>query len=457
MVLSSSAFFVFLAVIYVAYWLVSRYRMAGMAVILFANYYFYARWDLAYLALIPLASTADFFIGVGLGKWEQPSLRRSLVALSIAINLGLIAALKYLPFLTGSKTWAWTLPLGVSFYAFQSLTYTIDLYRRDTKPTSSYLAYLTSVSFFPTTLAGPITRVATLLPQMLRGGQLAPQDGGRALFLIGLGLTKKLLIADYLAENLVNRVFDLPKLYSSGEVLAASYGYAFQLYYDFSGYTDIALGSALLLAIKLPKNFDAPYIAENISDFWRRWHITLSNWLRDYLYFSLPGGRTKWMPYVNLIVTMALGGFWHGANWTFVIWGLLHGAAQAIFRAFRALRADAKPSASFPAKAARVLLTFHFVVFAWIFFRAADLKTAVDMLSELAVGNWTFANVSGGFATVLGIAALAHFVPKQWFERTVNVFSDAPFYVQASAVAALILTIQYVGVSGVTPFIYTKF
>ncbi len=457
MVLSSTAFFVFLAAVYLAYWLVSKYRLAGMAVILFANYYFYARWDLAYLALIPIASTTDFFIGLGLGKWKSAGVRRLLVTLSVVINLGLIAMLKYMPFFTGTKVWAWALPLGVSFYAFQSLTYTIDIYRSDTKPTGSYLAYLTSVSFFPTTLAGPITRVATLLPQMLRGGELAPKDGGRALFLIGLGLMKKLLIADYLAENLVNRVFDLPKLYSSGEVLAACYGYAFQLYYDFSGYTDIAIGSALLLGIKLPKNFDGPYTAENISEFWRKWHITLSNWLRDYLYFSLPGGRTKWMPYVNLIITMTLGGLWHGANWTFVIWGLLHGGAQAVFRGFRALRGDTKPSTSPIAKVLRVLVTFHFVVFAWIFFRAADVKTALDILAEIRVGSFSFANVSTGFATILALAAIAHFVPKHWYEKTMSLFSDAPFYVQAGALAALILTIQYVGVSGVTPFIYTKF
>ncbi len=289
-----------------------------------------------------------------------------LVTLSVLINLGLIVSAKYVSF--------WTLPLGLSFYAFQALTYTIDIYRQDAKPASSYLAYMTSVSFFPTTLAGPITRVSVLVPQMLKGVSLDSREGGRALFLIGMGLMKKLLIADYLAENLVNRVFDLPKLYSSGEVLVASYGYAFQLYYDFSGYTDIALGSALLLGFKLPKNFDLPYTAENISEFWRKWHISFSNWLRDYLFFSLPGARSKWLPYLNLIVTMVLGGLWHGANWTFVVWGLLHGVAQTIFRGFRAVRGNAKPSQNGFVRALRVLITFHFVVLTWIFFRAADLE-----------------------------------------------------------------------------------
>jgi alginate O-acetyltransferase complex protein AlgI len=458
MVLSSPAFFLFLAIVYLVYWLVCRYRFAGLAVILFANYYFYARWDLAYLALIPLASTGDFLIGLGLGRYKAPLLRRLLVTLSILVNIGLIVTLKYIPFFIGGKNvWIWTLPLGVSFYAFQSLTYTIDVYRHDTKPTSSYLAYLASVSFFPTTLAGPITRVATLLPQMLKAPPLDSTEGGRALFLIGMGLMKKLLIADYLGENLINRVFDLPKLYSSGEVLVASYGYAFQLYYDFSGYTDIALGAALLLGMKLPKNFDRPYTAENITEFWRKWHITLSNWLRDYLYFSLPGARSRWAPYLNLIITMALGGLWHGANWTFLVWGLLHGVAQAAFRGFRALRGDAKRSEHPLAKTLRVFVTFNFVVFAWIFFRAADLRTARDILAEIGVGNWSLANVTPSFAMVLGIAVLAHLLPKRLSERTRELFCASPFYVQAGALAALVVAIQYVGATGVAPFIYTKF
>jgi D-alanyl-lipoteichoic acid acyltransferase DltB (MBOAT superfamily) len=250
----------------------------------------------------------------------------------------------------------------------------------------------------------------------------------------------------------VNRVFDLPKLYSSGEVLVASYGYAFQLYYDFSGYTDIALGAALLLGMKLPRNFDLPYRSENISEFWRKWHISFSNWLRDYLFFSLPGARSKWMPYLNLVITMVLGGLWHGIAWTFVVWGLLHGVAQAVFRAVKP-----KPAGNGFVKAFRVLFTFHFVVLTWIFFRASDLKTAGDILAELGAGSFTFANVTPVFALVLGIAVAGHFVPKNWYEKLQDLFCASPFFVQASALAALVLGIQHVGGSGVAPFIYTKF
>ena len=301
MLLFSSTYFVFLIAVFFLYWPVARFRAAGLAVLLFANYFFYAKWDLFYLVLIPTASTIDYLVGLGLQDSTNKRKRRALLAVSVALNIGILFTFKYMPLVDSS--WKWVFPLGISFYTFQSLTYTIDIYRRDAKATSSYLAYLSAVSFFPTTLAGPITRPAELIKQLERkSGELIAADGARA-FLIGLGLSKKLLIADYLADNLVNRIFDLPKMYSGFEVLIGVYGYALQLYYDFSGYTDIAIGSALLLGLKLPQNFNAPYQAENIADFWRRWHISLSNWLRDYLYFSLPGLRSKWkiFTYTNLM------------------------------------------------------------------------------------------------------------------------------------------------------------
>ncbi|HXN45718.1 MAG TPA: MBOAT family O-acyltransferase, partial [Bryobacteraceae bacterium] len=330
MPLTSPAYLTFAAIVFLAYWLVSRFRLAGLAVILVANYFFYARWGLIYLALVPAASSIDFLLGRVLARCEGAKGRRLLVGASVALNVGLILSLRYLPLV--HSAWSWTLPLGLSFYAFQSMTYTIDVYRRIAEPAPSYLVYLCASSFFPTTLAGPITRLSTLCPQIANAGRtLTPADGGRALFLIGMGVMKRFLIADFLADHLVNRVFDTPKLYSSTEVLAALYGYAFQLYYDFSGYTDIALGSALLIGVTLPANFRRPYSALNVADFWRRWHISLSNWLRDYVYFSLPGLRSRWkaLAYVNLIVTMAIGGLWHGPNWPFLIWGLLHGLGLA--------------------------------------------------------------------------------------------------------------------------------
>ncbi len=453
MLLSTPAYFAFLVVIFFAYWLAARYRLGALAVVLFANYYFYARWDLLYLALIPLASTCDYFLGRAIHRTAGPRARRVLVTLSILLNIGLIFSIRY------PRTPPWMLPLSLSFYAFQSLTYTIDIYRRDAEPASSYLAYLASASFFPTTLSGPITRLSTLIPQLAKGEFLSAENGGRALFLIGLGLVKKFLIADYLADNLINRVFDLPKLYSGTEVLTGVYAYAFQLYYDFSGYTDIALGSALLLGIKLPINFNRPYVSENIADFWRRWHISFSFWLRDYLYFSLPGLRSRWkiFTYMNLIVTMALGGLWHGSSWPFLIWGLWHGCGLAAQRWWQVMRGNPTPSPKPAARFLRAFATFHFVLIGWIFFRASSVATARDILAQIVSGTVSFANVTPAFLLVLAIAIAAHYLPKSWYQRSQQIYSASPFYAQAAAMVLLVLAIQYVAATGVAPFIYTRF
>jgi len=468
MVLSSSAYFIFLVGVFFLYWPVARFRALALAVILFANYFFYAKWDLFYLFLIPAASSCDFLIALGLQHGKAKWLRRTLVSLSVLLNLGILASFKYMPFflenysrLSGrdAPEWHWIFPLGISFYAFQSLTYTIDVYRRDAKATTSYLAYLASVSFFPTTLAGPITRVATLIPQFEKKDKaLSSADGGRALFLIALGLTKKLLVADYLADNLVNRVFDLPKLYTGAETLIAVYAYALQLYYDFSGYTDIAIGSALLLAIKLPPNFNMPYAAENIADFWRRWHISLSNWLRDYLYFSLPGLRSKWkvFTYSNLILTMLLGGLWHGASWNFVIWGLLHGVGLAATRAWQTIWGGTKVEGGWR-KIVRIFFTVNYVCFAWIFFRCPTLDAALSVLGRIGSLTISFENISAPVAMVLAIAVVAHYFPLKWQGWVVDRFAATPFYAQAVALMLLAVALQYVAASGVAPFIYTKF
>ena len=464
---SSPEFYCFVGLIFFGYWLLWRVRLAGIGLIVLANYLFYAKWGLVFLALVPSASTIDFLIGRQLETSQSLGQRRLLVAGSVALNTGLIVLCKYIPFLTHSFDQLtgrhtplpdWTLPLGLSFYAFQAMTYTLDIYRRDAKAAKSFWTYLASVSFFPTTLAGPITRVAALLPQWEKANRvMGAEEGSRALFLIAAGLLKKFMIADYLGVNLVNRVFDLPKLYSGGEVLVAVYAYAFQLYYDFSGYSDIAIGCALLLGIKLPVNFNRPYTAVNIADFWRRWHISLSNWLRDYLYFSLPGKRSKWAPYVNLIITMVIGGLWHGANWTFAVWGLLHGLGLAVVRLLQAASGAKKSSPSPIMHAVYVLLTFHFVAFAWIFFRAANLETATDILAQIASLNFSFDNVSKPFLMVLGIGIVAHLTPKDWYVTLQKTFSRSPAFVQAVAVVLLVAAIHYVGATGAAPFIYTRF
>jgi len=465
---TSPEYYCVVAVLFFAFWLVRSKQVPALALILTVNLFFYARWGLIYLALVPLAATCDFFLARGMSVRPKGKLRSFLLLLSLVLNIGLIAFCRYVPgYLTAAGI---LLPLSLSFYAFQALTYTLDVYRGDAKPVASYLAYLSSVTFFPTIVAGPITRVASLAPQWnWKGKVLSSEDGSRALFLIGLGLFKKFLIADYLAANLVNRVFDLPSLYSGGEVLAAVYGYSFQLYYDFSGYSDMAIGSALLLGIRLPANFNLPYLAENLPDFWRRWHISFSNWLRDYLYFALPGPRTKVMPYLNLIITMAIGGLWHGIGWTFFIWGVLHGVGLAFFRLWQALRSGmtGKPAAAKKQTgtlAGRVfarLLTFHFVLLTWIFFRASSVDAALQVLSQIgnafARQKFAFDNVTPAFLAVLLIAAIAHFAPAKRFESGGVWFSRTPAVLQAAALVLLTVAIQLVSSSGAAPFIYSKF
>ncbi|WP_031497264.1 MBOAT family O-acyltransferase [Bryobacter aggregatus] len=451
---TSSAYFVFLAAVFFLYWMVARWRTPVLAVVLAANYFFYARWDLFYLALIPAASLVDYLCGLGMQASQRVWWRRTLLGLSLATNLGILISLKYMP--AWDKNWKWVLPLGLSFYCFQALSYTIDVYRRDAKATPSLLAHFTAVSFFPAILAGPITRVTNLIPQLEKPKKLAASDGGRALFLIGLGAMKKLLVADYLAENLVNRVFDFPKLYSGLEVLAGVYGYALQLYFDFSGYSDIAIGSALLLGLKLPQNFNMPYASVNISDFWRRWHISLSSWLRDYVYFSFPGLRGKLMPYVALIFTMVIGGFWHGPTWNFVLWGTLHGVGLAACRGWQAWRGAQKWDSAL-SRALATFWTVQFVCFCWIFFRASSFENAVDILTQIGSLTMSTANLTGALLTIGAIAIAGHYAPKKWLEESEVLFGRAPFVVQAALLAMLAMSIKYVAATGNAPFVYSQF
>jgi D-alanyl-lipoteichoic acid acyltransferase DltB (MBOAT superfamily) len=469
MLLSSSVYFLFLTGVFLLYWPLQRWRAASLSVLLFANFFFYAKWDLFYLALIPSAALIDYLIGLGLAGIQGKAWRRVLVSASVAMNLGILATFKYMPFFlaawagvaqTKAPEWHWSFPLGISFYCFQSLTYTIDLYRKDGQPVRSLLTHMAAVTFFPTTLSGPITRVLTLAPQLEKTGrELLDSESGKALWRIGIGLLKKFLIADYLAENLVNRVFDTPNLYTGMEALIGTYAYALQLYYDFSGYTDVAIGSALLVGLKLPENFNRPYQSLNISEFWRRWHISLSNWLRDYLYFSLPGLRSKWklFTYTNLFVTMLLGGLWHGASWTFVVWGALHGLALAVHHGFRTLRGNPVPSQNRLVRLVSQALTAHFVLFAWVFFRAASLENAFEVLGRIGSLTVSFANISLPVAVVIGVALLAHYLPRKAAEQCSNLFAKSPFYAQAAALTLLVLAIEYVAVTGAAPFLYTKF
>jgi D-alanyl-lipoteichoic acid acyltransferase DltB (MBOAT superfamily) len=418
MLLSTPVFFAFFLVTWLVYWALTGQRNPRLLVLVAANVFFLARFGALYL-LLPLAATVDFLVGLALARTLSSSRQRlGALLVSIFVNLGLLLSTKLIGLHFGDR-YAWLLTLSLSFYCFQSLTYTIDLYRREegAEATRNYLAYLTSALFFPTLVAGPILRLHDFLKQLLRPPSLTTQLAGRALVLIAVGLVKKLLIADYLAENLVTRVFDTPTLYSGLETLAAVYGYALQLFYDFSGYTDIALGVGLLLGLKLPENFNRPYLALNLMDFWRRWHISFSTWLRDYLQepfqANLPISRRKrpLLSYTSaVIVTFLIGGLWHGIAWTFLVWGALHGVALAIVQIFRQLRRKSNKAAPKPTLTGTILgtlLTFHFVCFTWIFFNASSIANAREVLSRIASLTFSHDNLTPEILGVLAFAALA--------------------------------------------------
>jgi D-alanyl-lipoteichoic acid acyltransferase DltB (MBOAT superfamily) len=455
MLISAAPFFVFLVAVCLLYWAGAGSRHFQLAVLVAANLFFLARFSLIYLAL-PLFATVDFLVGLGLGGAQRPAMRRLLLAISLAINLGLLAGLKLVPLLTAGR-FAWLFTLSLSFYCFQSLTYTIDLYFGEMQPTRSYLTYLGAALFFPSMTAGPIPRTRKLLEQFARPFAFSAEDGGTALLLIGIGLVKKLLIADYLANNLVGRVFDTPALYSSVEILVGVYGYALQLFFDFSGYTDIAMAAALLLGIQLPENFRRPYLAVNVAEFWRRWHITFSEWLRDYLFDVLPKRRK--FPLLSygyaFLITFTLGGLWHGISWTFLIWGVLHGLALGVVFAWKRVRKI--PSPEWWARLLGGLITFNFVCFTWVFFRASSVENALSILRGLGALTWSADNLTPVVLGVLVLAAVIHCFPPRWFEVSAGWAARAPFWVQGLAMAAVVLLIQTLAGRGSAPFVYGNF
>lgn len=460
MQIAGGGYYLFTALVFFLYWLAAASRRARLGVLLLANYVFCAQFGVFYALLLPACSLIDYALGAGLMRFTNPALRRGLVSASVVLNLALLVASRHMPWFlkhAGVSQWDWVFQLGLSFYVFQALTYTLDLYRRDAEGTRSLLEHFTAVSFFPTILAGPITRVTDLAKQLSAAPVLTRADGGRAFFLIGLGLVKKTFIADYLGANFVNRVFDTPNLYSGAEALLAVYAYSLQIYFDFSGYTDIARGVALLLGIRLPINFDRPYSSANVTEFWRRWHISFSNWLRDYLYFSLPGKRTAVMPYLNLVITMVLGGLWHGISWTFAVWGLLHGAALALTRLWQAKRGRSRAPQSAPARAVCVFFTYQFVCLTWIFFRASSLADAMALLGRIGSLTFGLENVTWMLVGIMLLGAAAMFVKKGFYTAACEAFARQPFYAQAAALAAVAIALQLLGGRGAAPFVYSRF
>jgi alginate O-acetyltransferase complex protein AlgI len=387
MIFSEPRFLLFFVLVFTVHWLL-RGNAARKWLLLGSSLYFYGCWDWRFVGLMVACGTVDYLVGLGIGRAHSQG-RRGVgwIWLSIAYNLGTLGFFKYFNFFTESGvvflrwlglpvsdvTLSIVLPVGISFFTFQAMSYTIDVYRRQLVPVRSYTDFLLFVTFFPQLVAGPIVRAATFLPQLTTARRWATVDVHDALGQFLSGFVKKAVVADLIAQP-VDTVFAAPGEYGPLSIVVAVCCYAVQIYCDFSGYSDMAIGSARLLGYELCENFRFPYFATNITDFWRRWHLSLSTWLRDYLYITLGGNRgSRWFTHRNLMLTMLLGGLWHGAGWNFVVWGAIHGLALVGHKEWvRRVGAGRLPFLA-------PLLTLYTVLFAWVFFRATSFTDALLM------------------------------------------------------------------------------
>ncbi len=444
--------------------LIHRQRWWKVAMVV-ASAVFYGWWDWRFCGLIA-ASIGYNWAAARIVAAADGSLRRAAMGATVIVNLAVLGCFKYYNFFAEALVASLgstvslpavdvILPIGISFFTFQALSYVVDVHRRLLEP-RPILDVAFFLSFFPQLVAGPIVRAAELLPQLdnRRTGESPPFE--EAAWLIGRGLFKKMVIATYLAETVVDPVFAAPGLADRGELLLAFYGYAIQIYADFSGYTDIAIGLALLLGFRFPTNFDRPYAATSIQDFWRRWHMTLSRWLRDYLYIPLGGNRiSRFATYRNLMATMVLGGLWHGAAWTFVAWGALHGLLLAVERA----AAARWPTAVAPRGRQRVVrwfVTLHLIGIAWVFFRAPTFGVATTVLVGLVTAPFERAVNPVAVAVILGALAV-QLAPDDVGATIRTRLAMLDPALQSAVAGAWIAVVAALGPDGVAPFIYYQF
>ncbi len=455
------------------YLLLQRKTTARLLFVSLFSYYFYYKSSGFYFFLLGIVTVSDFLLARWMYRTETSWKRKLIVCCSLCINLGLLCYFKYTNFFYEMLAPLWHgtyhpldifLPVGISFFTFQSLSYTIDVYRKDLKPLSNLLDYVFYVSFFPQLVAGPIVRARDFIPQIRQPLYVSPEMFGQGVFFIVSGLFKKAVISDYISVNFVERIFDNPGLYSGLENLFGVYGYALQIYCDFSGYSDMAIGIALLLGFRFPINFNSPYKADSVTDFWHRWHISLSTWLRDYLYISLGGNRKgKIRTYLNLFLTMLLGGLWHGASWNFIVWGGLHGVALAVHKYVRSLLGRAKNYRSTGWKRFfAVVLTFHFVCFCWIFFRNTTFEGSATMIRQiftafhLELAGQLFTGYWKVFL-LMGVGYLLHACPDRWQEACSRGMIRLPLVGQALVLILLVYLVMQVKSSDIQPFIYFQF
>jgi D-alanyl-lipoteichoic acid acyltransferase DltB (MBOAT superfamily) len=483
MLFNSYAFLVFLAVVLPLYYVLAHRWQNRM--LLVASYIFYAAWDWRFLGLLFIQTVVDYFAALGMGQDPPPARRRLYLLASLGVNLGILGFFKYFNFFIDSfglllRGFGGTppslalhilLPAGISFYTFQTMAYTIDVYRRREPVTRDFLTFALYVSYFPHLVAGPIMRAGHLIPQLAKPRTVTREMLTTGVQLILMGYLKKVGIADPIA-GYVEKAFADPGSFSAPALLLSLYLFAIQIYCDFSGYTDIARGVSRLFGIELTLNFLQPYFARNITEFWHRWHISLSTWLRDYLYIPLGGNRHgAWRTYCNLMITMLLGGLWHGASWTFVAWGGLHGLYLAVHKF---LAGGRKVGLESPPRGLRewltflpaAIATFHLVCLTWIFFRAPDFGTAWTYLTGLFAHPLSVVADSGGVPDYAGRLVAVGFYGLLmvlidfgcWRRaREFPLPATTPALVRGFAYATALLIISFVGGSQVVPFIYFQF
>ncbi len=488
-ILFSSGLFFFLFIGFlIIYLLLKKYTLTRIIYVSAFSIYFYYKSSGLYFLLLLLMATTDFFIAGKIGKKPSVRKRKWLVVLSLCVDLGLLGYFKYFNFVyelivlgghklglfLGNTHWDSVnyqpfdifLPVGISFFTFQSISYVIDVYRGRIDPLKRWIDYVFYVSFFPQLVAGPIVRARDFIPQIYRKPLLSREEFGEGFFLVMCGLFKKTVISDYISLNFVDRIFDAPLQYTGIENLMGVYGYAMQIYCDFSGYSDMAIGIALLLGYRFNMNFDSPYQSATITEFWRRWHISLSSWLKDYLYISLGGNRKgNIRTYINLIITMFLGGLWHGASISFVLWGLWHGVALAIhkfimgrFSSFKAVGSEM----TFFRRIIGIFLTFHVVCFGWILFRADSMKTVFNILNQIFYNFHPelFVKLLEGYKNVFVLMLLGyilHFMPKRAEQHVRETVTYSPLLIQVMILAIMMFIVVQFKSAGVQPFIYFQF
>ncbi len=493
MIFSNYSFWIFFLILMIGYvFIYNKFKLRALYLSVFSLFFYYKSGGF-FFALLVFSTILDYYLSLKIFNSKKKSTKRTMLFISLFINIGLLAFFKYSQFIIDNINLIFQtdfkavnffsiasnsvfgtslaidkiiLPVGISFFTFQTLSYTIDIYYGKIEPTEDIWDFGFFITFFPQLVAGPIVRAADFLPQIKKKYSLTQEDFGKAMFLILTGLFKKVVISDFISVNFVDRVFDNPLSYSGFENLMSIYGYAIQIYCDFSGYSDMAIGIALLLGFTLPLNFNAPYLAHSITEFWKRWHISLSTWLKDYLYIPLGGNRFgKARTYINLLLTMLIGGLWHGAAFKFILWGGLHGGALAVERWWKD-----KFSWTMP-KFIGLILTFHFVAFCWILFRVKDMSMMGDMFNQI------FENFSGakdatiaplaliityiesykGIFAIILLGFLAHAFPQVW-ERKIEMSLgklNVPFLSIVTAI--MIVIIFQFKTAGIQPFIYFQF